>query len=95
VVRSSLARHQGREVKMAGDGFLATFDATGRALRRAVEILAGAKDMGLDLRAGVHSGDVEVRSDDIALGRIDASYRAAALTTTGVPEHGLKSCEAP
>jgi class 3 adenylate cyclase len=66
MVRAALARHRGHEVKTTGDGFLATFDATGRALRCAVEILAGAKDIGLDLRSGVHSGEVEVRGDDIA-----------------------------
>ena len=66
MVRSSLARHRGREVKTTGDGFLATFDATGRALRCAPEILAGARDIGLDLRAGVHTGEVEVRGDDVA-----------------------------
>jgi class 3 adenylate cyclase len=53
-------------VKTTGDGFLATFDATGRALRCAADILAGAKDTGLNLRAGVHTGEVEVRGDDIA-----------------------------
>jgi class 3 adenylate cyclase/pimeloyl-ACP methyl ester carboxylesterase len=66
MVRAALARHRGREVKTTGDGFLATFDATGRALRCATDILAGAKDIGLDLRAGVHTGDLEVRGDDIA-----------------------------
>jgi class 3 adenylate cyclase len=66
MVRAALGRHRGREVKTTGDGFLATFDATGRALRCAADILAGAKDIGLDLRAGVHTGEVEVRGDDIA-----------------------------
>jgi class 3 adenylate cyclase len=66
MVRAALARHRGHEVKTTGDGFLATFDATGRALRCAADILAGAKDIGLDLRAGVHTGEVEVRGDDIA-----------------------------
>jgi class 3 adenylate cyclase len=66
MVRSALARHRGREVKTTGDGFVATFDATGRALRCAVDILAGARDIGLDLRAGVHTGEVELRGDDIA-----------------------------
>jgi hypothetical protein len=49
-----------------GDGFLATFDPTSRALRCATDILAGAKAIGLHLRAGVHTGEVEVRGDDIA-----------------------------
>ena len=44
---------------------MATFDATGRALRCAAEIVAAAKDLGLDLRAGVHTGEVEVRGEDL------------------------------
>jgi class 3 adenylate cyclase/pimeloyl-ACP methyl ester carboxylesterase len=66
IVRAALARYRGHEVKTTGDGFLATFDATGRALRCAADILAGAEDIGLDLRVGVHTGEVEVRGDDIA-----------------------------
>jgi class 3 adenylate cyclase/pimeloyl-ACP methyl ester carboxylesterase len=66
MVRSALSRHRGHEVKTTGDGFMATFDGTGRALRCATEILVGAKDIGLELRAGVHTGEVEVRGDDIA-----------------------------
>jgi class 3 adenylate cyclase len=66
MVRAALVRHRGHEVKTIGDGFLATFDATARALRGAADILSGAEDMGLDLRVGVHTGDVEVRGDDIA-----------------------------
>jgi class 3 adenylate cyclase len=66
MVRSALTRHRGHEVKTTGDGFLATFDSTGRALRCAADILTDAKDIGLNLRAGVHTGEVEVRGDDIA-----------------------------
>jgi class 3 adenylate cyclase len=66
MVRAALSRHRGREVKTTGDGFLATFDAAGRALRGAADILARAKDIGLDLRAGVHTGEVELRGHDIA-----------------------------
>ena len=55
MVRAVLARHRGHEVKTLGDGFLVTFEATGRALRCAAEILAGARDLGLELRAGVHT----------------------------------------
>ena len=61
MVRAALIRNRGHEVKTMGDGFLATFDATGRALRCASEIVADAKNMGLDLRAGVHTGEVEAR----------------------------------
>jgi class 3 adenylate cyclase len=66
MIRGALSRHRGREIKTTGDGFLATFDATGRALRCAADVVAGAKDIGLDLRAGVHTGEVEIRGDDIA-----------------------------
>jgi hypothetical protein len=59
LVRAALARHRGHEVKTIGDSFLATFDATGRALNCATEILASAEEIGLSLRAGLHTGDVE------------------------------------
>jgi class 3 adenylate cyclase len=66
-------------VKTTGDGFLATFDATGRALRCAADILAGAEDMGLELRAGIHTGEVEVRGDDIAGLAVTISKRVCDL----------------
>ena len=65
MVRAALQAHRGREVKTTGDGFLATFDASGRAVRCATEVLSAAKTMGLELRAGAHTGEVEVRGDDI------------------------------
>ena len=65
MVRATLHRHRGHEVKTIGDGFLATFDATTRAIRAAVEIVTACKGMGLDVRAGVHAGEVEVRPDDV------------------------------
>jgi class 3 adenylate cyclase len=83
MVRSALARHRGHEVKTTGDGFLATFDATGRALRCATDILAGAKDIGLNLRAGVHTGEVEVRGDDIAGLAVTIAKRVCDLASPG------------
>jgi class 3 adenylate cyclase len=83
MVRAALSRHRGHEVKTMGDGFLATFDATGRALRCAAEILAGAKGMGLDLRAGVHTGEVEVRGNDIAGLAVTIAKRVCDLATPG------------
>lgn len=83
MVRSALVRHRGHEVKTMGDGFLVTFDATGRALRCAEEILAGAKDMGLELRAGVHTGEVEVRGDDIAGLAVTIAKRVCDLAGPG------------
>jgi class 3 adenylate cyclase len=66
MVRASLARHQGREIRSLGDGFLATFDTTTRAVRAANEIVASAKSLGIQVRAGVHTGEVEFRNDDVA-----------------------------
>ena len=83
MVRSALGRHRGHEVKTTGDGFLATFDATGRALRSAADILAGAKDIGLELRAGVHAGEVEVRGGDIAGLAVTIAKRVCDLAGPG------------
>jgi class 3 adenylate cyclase/pimeloyl-ACP methyl ester carboxylesterase len=83
MVRAALSHHRGHEVKTTGDGFLATFDATGRALRCAAEIVAGAKDIGLHLRAGVHTGEVEVRGDDIAGLAVTIAKRVCDLAAPG------------
>jgi class 3 adenylate cyclase len=83
MVRAALARHRGHEVKTTGDGFLATFDASGRALRCAADILAGAKDIGLELRAGVHTGGVEVRGDDIGGMAVTIARRVCDLAGAG------------
>src|SRR4029077_13269792 len=65
LIRATLHRHRGREVKTTGDGFLATFDASTRAVRAAQEIVRGADGLGIAVRAGVHTGEVEVRPDDV------------------------------
>jgi class 3 adenylate cyclase len=83
MVRAALSRHRGHEVKTTGDGFLATFDATGRALRCAADILAGAKKLGLELRAGVHTGEVEVRGDDIAGLAVSIAKRVCDMAGPG------------
>ena len=83
MVRAALLRHRGHEVKTTGDGFLATFDATGRALRCPAEIVRGAKDIWLELRAGVHTGEVEVRGDDIAGLAVTIAKRICDLSGPG------------
>jgi class 3 adenylate cyclase len=83
MVRTALSRHRGREVKTTGDGFLATFNATGRALRCAADMLAGAKDLGLELRAGVHTGEVEVRGADIGGLAVTIAKRICDLAGPG------------
>jgi class 3 adenylate cyclase len=59
IVRQELARFGGDEVDSAGDGFFATFDGPARAIRCALAIRARLAELGLDVRAGVHTGEVE------------------------------------
>jgi class 3 adenylate cyclase len=70
-------------VKTTGDGVLATFDATARALRCATEIIATAKDLGLQLRAGVHTGEIEVRGDDLGGLAVSIAKRVCDLAPPG------------
>jgi class 3 adenylate cyclase len=64
-VRRQLERFRGREVNTVGDGFVATFDGPGRAVECAVAIRDAVRALGLELRAGLHTGEIEVRGDDI------------------------------
>jgi class 3 adenylate cyclase len=65
MVRETLARHRGREVKTTGDGFLAIFDGTSRSVMAAAEIVTQANALGIEVRAGIHTGEVEIRPDDV------------------------------
>jgi class 3 adenylate cyclase len=58
-VRAALARYRGREIDTAGDGFLAAFDGPGRAIRCALEASRELRGLGLEIRAGIHAGEVE------------------------------------
>jgi class 3 adenylate cyclase len=64
-VREQLARHRGRPVKSVGDGFLATFDGPARAIRAARAIGEEIESLGLEIRAGLHTGECEVMGDDV------------------------------
>jgi class 3 adenylate cyclase/alpha-beta hydrolase superfamily lysophospholipase len=66
LVRAQLRRHQGREIKTTGDGFLATFDGPARGIRCAVAIAAEVQPLGIEVRAGLHTGECELRGDDVA-----------------------------
>jgi hypothetical protein len=66
VARGVLQRHAGTEVKSTGDGILATFDSPARAVRCASDMVEAARIIGLSIRAGVHTGEVERRGNDIA-----------------------------
>ena len=78
MVRSELARHRGREIKTVGDGFLATFDGPARAIRCASAILANARDLGLDVRAGIHTGECELIGEDVGGIGVHIGARVAA-----------------
>jgi class 3 adenylate cyclase len=63
--RRSLVRHRGREVKHTGDGFLATFDGPARAIRCAADHAESVASLGLEVRAGLHTGELEVMDGDL------------------------------
>lgn len=60
IVRRELERHRGHEVKTVGDGFVATFDGPARAIRCATASIAGVRRIGLEVRAGIHTGETEL-----------------------------------
>lgn len=66
LVRRQLELHKGREVKTAGDGFLATFESPTRAVRCAAAIRDGVERLGLKIRAGIHTGECDVAGGDVA-----------------------------
>jgi class 3 adenylate cyclase len=66
VVRAQIARYRGRKIKTMGDGFLATFDGPARAIRCADAIVAGMAPLGIEIRAGLHTGEVTLAGDDVA-----------------------------
>ena len=76
-VRNILDRYHGREIKTAGDGFIAGFDGPGRAVAAAVAIRDRALEEGLSIRAGVHSGEVELVGDDVAGVTVHEAARVA------------------
>ena len=66
VVRRELARFRGEERDTAGDGFFATFDGPGRAIRCALAVVEAVRPLGLELRAGVHTGECELHEEKVA-----------------------------
>jgi class 3 adenylate cyclase len=79
VIRHELERYRGREVNTAGDGFVATFTSPSVALDCADAIVAAVRPLGIEVRAGVHAGEVEVRGSDIAGMAVHIAARVAAL----------------
>jgi pimeloyl-ACP methyl ester carboxylesterase len=79
IVRGQLDRFRGREVDTAGDGFFATFDGPARGIRCATEIVDAVRTLGLDVRAGLHTGEVELAGDAVRGIAVHTGARVAAL----------------
>jgi class 3 adenylate cyclase len=83
VVRTQLSRYRGNEVATTGDGFLATFDGPARAVRCASEITSAVGSLGIKIRAGLHSGEVEIQDGEIAGIAVHIAARVMALAGEG------------
>jgi class 3 adenylate cyclase len=83
LVRDQLERFRGREVQMLGDGVLATFDGPARAIRCARTICDEVRGLGLEVRAGLHTGECEMRNGDIAGIAVHTGARVSAKASPG------------
>ncbi|MGH2832878.1 MAG: adenylate/guanylate cyclase domain-containing protein, partial [Solirubrobacteraceae bacterium] len=83
-VRRQLSRFDGREVKTVGDGFLATFDGPpSRALRCSLAITAAARELGIEVRVGIHTGECELIGDDVGGMAVHIASRVNGLAGPG------------
>jgi pimeloyl-ACP methyl ester carboxylesterase len=83
LVRRELARFRGREIKTAGDGFFAAFDGPARAVRCAYAVSQGMQSLGLEVRAGLHTGECEIMGNDMGGIAVHIGARIAALAAPG------------
>jgi class 3 adenylate cyclase len=83
LVRGELRRFRGREIDTAGDGFLATFDGPARAIRCAESVRDGVGVLGLDIRAGLHTGEVELAGEKVRGIAVHIGARVSALAGPG------------
>jgi class 3 adenylate cyclase len=79
IVRASVARYRGKALKTLGDGFLATFDGPARGVHCARAISLAVRSLGIEVRAGLHTGEVELDGDDVAGIAVVIGARVAAL----------------
>ncbi len=82
-MRSAIERFGGRAVKSTGDGFLATFDGPARGIRCARAIVDASEAQGVRVRAGLHTGEIEVIGDDIGGIGVHIAARVSALAGPG------------
>ena len=83
VVRRQLARYRGREVNTSGDGFLATFDGPARAVHCASAIVESSRPLGIEVRIGLHTGEIELMGDDVGGIAVHIGARVSALAGSG------------
>jgi pimeloyl-ACP methyl ester carboxylesterase len=83
MVREELARFRGREVDTAGDGFFATFDGPARAVRCALSVVGAAQQLGIKIRAGLHTGEIQVMGPKISGIALHIGARVAAIAKPG------------
>jgi class 3 adenylate cyclase len=83
IVRREIDRFRGREIKTLGDGFLTTFDGPARAVRCADAITKALHVLGLEVRCGVHTGEIEMKGEDIGGIAVHIAARIAALAEGG------------
>ena len=83
LVRREISRHRGHEVRTMGDGFLATFDGPARSIRCALAINEGVEALGLQVRAGLHTGEVEMAEDDLSGIAVHIASRVATMAKPG------------
>jgi class 3 adenylate cyclase len=79
LVRHELGRFRGREIDTAGDGFLATFDGPARAVRCALAVVETVRGLGLEIRAGVHTGEIELIGEGVGGIAVHIGARVAAM----------------
>jgi len=82
-VRQELGRFRGRGIHTTGDGFFATFDGPARAVRCALAIREAVGPLGLEIRAGLHTGECELRGDDVSGIAVHIGARVAAQANAG------------
>jgi pimeloyl-ACP methyl ester carboxylesterase len=82
-IRKALAEHRGEEVKTTGDGFLATFDGPARAIRCGQAIVEDVRAIGIEVRVGIHSGEVEKMGADVAGIAVHIASRVGSLALPG------------
>ncbi|GAC1542979.1 MAG: adenylate/guanylate cyclase domain-containing protein [Acidimicrobiales bacterium] len=83
LVTREIERHRGRQIKTTGDGVLATFDGPGRAVRCAQAITEAVRSLGIEVRAGVHTGEIELRGGDVGGIGVHIAARVASLAGSG------------